>query len=76
MTVRNLARISNHFESSDQSLSLDELLTTAEAAALLGISVRSLKSRAVWRGAGPRPGAGRHAYWTPRQIERLRGGRR
>lgn len=72
MTVRNLARVCNHFEPSEQSLALDELLTTAEVAALLNVTPKSILVRARYRNI---PGLkfGNHRYWTRRQIEQLRG---
>lgn len=72
MTVRNLARVCNHFEPSDQAMAPDELLLTREVAALLNVGPRSILARAHYRNI---PGLkfGNHRYWTPLQIEQLRG---
>lgn len=73
MTARNLARVSNDFEPSSRSLALDELLSTREVAALLGLSIKTVANR-IWRRGLEATWSrdGRYRYWTRRQVEQIR----
>lgn len=72
MTARQLARASNDFEPSPKALPLTALRTTREVAELLALEPASVRARAVRHGVR-RILIGNVLYWTPSQVERLRG---
>lgn len=68
------ARVSNHFEPSPDAVPLDALLSTAEVAALLHVSPRTLRN-VYWRETykcliGPVKRGGVHS-WPRTDVERL-----
>lgn len=87
MSARSLARICNHFEPSPDALPIEALLSGRETAELLGLrSVQAVRKRAErlgipgvavsrrYPGRMTRASGPAHVrYWTPQQVERLRG---